>query len=122
MAIKRKYMPSSHGYFLHDPQIWLAHIAWPCIESLPFRTSKKASKPAESGAKSDYMRIMPRDETERQEQRKAARLALDTSHHASLEYQKILQQCASPVSHLSCLSLYEKKTQVKHAPANIGLS
>ena len=44
------------------------------------------------------MRIMPRDETERLEQRKAARLALDTSAHASLEYQKILKQCSSPVS------------------------
>lgn len=44
------------------------------------------------------MRMMPRDETERGEQRKAARLALDTSAHASLEYQKILQQCATPVS------------------------
>ena len=44
------------------------------------------------------MRMMPRDESERGEQRKAARLALDTSAHASLEYQKILQQCASPVS------------------------
>ena len=43
------------------------------------------------------MRIMPRDETERLEQRKAARLALDTSAHASLEYQKILKQCSSPV-------------------------
>ena len=43
------------------------------------------------------MRMMPRCEDERQEQRKAARLALDTSAHASLEYQKILQQCSSPV-------------------------
>ena len=42
---------------------------------------------------------MPRCEDEREEQRKAARLSLDTSAHASLEYHKILQQCSSsPVS------------------------
>lgn len=54
---------------------------------------------AESGGQDSgrYMRIMPRDDNEREEQRKAARLALDTSAHASLEYQKILKQCASPV-------------------------
>ena len=42
-----------------------------------------------------YIRTMPRCEDEREEQRKAARLSLDTSAHASLEYHKILQQCSS---------------------------
>lgn len=46
-----------------------------------------------------YIRTMPRCEDEREEQRKAARLSLDTSAHASLEYHKILQQCnSSPVT------------------------
>ena len=48
-------------------------------------------------ARNNYLRYMPRCEDEREEQRKVARLALDTSPHASPDFQKLLRQFSSPV-------------------------
>lgn len=47
--------------------------------------------------RNSYLRYMPKCAAEREEQRKAARLALDTSTRGTPEYQNFLKQCSSPV-------------------------
>ena len=44
-----------------------------------------------------YLRYVGRDEEERCEQRKAARLALDTSAHAGSDFRRFVRQLSSPV-------------------------
>ena len=43
------------------------------------------------GGRNDYLRYVGRSEAERAEQRKAARLSLDTSAHAGSEYQRFMR-------------------------------
>ena len=68
--------------------------------------------PAGSGhGKFNYLRAAPRSEEERQEQRKAARLSLDTSAHGGERYRQLLHRLDSgprdrKVTHTSvCSSL-----------------
>lgn len=65
-------------------------LGWALVSRLAFTGSVHG--------KNTYLRAIPRCEEERMEQRKAARLALDTSTRGTVEYRNFLQQCLSPVS------------------------
>ena len=49
---------------------------------------------ARGGGEGDYVRCVGRTPEERAEQRKAARLSLDTSAHAGSEFRRFVRECS----------------------------